>query len=134
MINEVKNEINFDNYEINYPSIFIPKININTTKKHVSDVFNNLQLGEIKNVNFIKNKDTMRCCVHFVRWFDTPNAVKARKILISDKDIKVLYDGLLFWKGYANRSVKNATPYNSNKSKNNNNVEINEKLTINENL
>jgi hypothetical protein len=78
----------------------IPRVNIKTTEKEIRNILDELELGEIKNIELKLTKTKKNKCafIHFNKWYNEGNAVIARERLINGKDIKVIYDNPWFWK------------------------------------
>ena len=102
-------EINLANYAENQPSLCIPRVFSNITEERIRYVFNSLCLGKLSRVDILERKsekgDTFkRVFIHFDKWYWNHDAVQARKKLLSEKEIKVVYDSPWFWKVSANKN------------------------------
>lgn len=92
------------------PSMCIPRVFKNITRERVANVLRDLNLGAIDHIDMIsrtseKGDSFQRVFIHFKHWFSNPNADKARTMLLSGKEIKIIYDDPWFWKISANRNV-----------------------------
>ena len=101
--------INLDTIAENVPSMCIPRTFINITRSHVYKTINDLNLGVIDHIDMVRRKNEkgeefQRVFIHFSKWHSNSVADKARTLLLSDKEIKVIYDDPWFWKISANRS------------------------------
>jgi len=103
-------------------SICIPRVFAHISRKRILEIFQALNLGEIDRVDMVwrfppntqrdnsnnssnKNDKFQRVFIHFHKWFDNENAIRARERLLSGKEIKVIYEDRWFWKASANRST-----------------------------
>ena len=80
------------------PSICIPKVDRNITKRFIHDVFNRHLLGKIKKIDMIPNKRYFRVFIHFDYWYNTEKSLKVKEILASNLDFKIMYVEPWFWK------------------------------------
>lgn len=106
--------INLDTISDNVPSMCIPRTFINITRNHVYKTINDLDLGVIDHIDMVRRKnekgeDFQRVFIHFSKWHSNSVADRARTLLLSGKEIKVIYDDPWFWKISMNRS-KERTP------------------------
>jgi len=106
----VGSAINLSTLPVNVPSLCIPRVFENMTKKRVLDTIQELGLGEIDHIDMVprtseKGEKFLRVFIHFRRWSSTSDAVRARERLLTGKDIKIIYDDPWFWKVSANRCV-----------------------------
>ena len=100
--------INLSTLPVNVPSLCIPRVFENMTKKRVLDTIQELGLGEIDHIDMVprtseKGEKFQRVFIHFRRWSSTSDAIRARERLLTGKDIKIIYDDPWFWKVSANR-------------------------------
>jgi len=56
-----------------------------------------------------KGEDFQRVFIHFSKWHSNSVADRARTLLLSGKEVKVIYDDPWFWKISANRSSERAS-------------------------
>ena len=101
--------INLDTIADNVPSMCIPRTFINITRSHVYKTINELNLGVIDHIDMVRRKnekgeDFQRVFIHFSKWHSNSVADRARTLLLSGKEVKVIYDDPWFWKISANRS------------------------------
>ena len=101
--------INLETIVDNVPSMCIPRTFINITRSHVYKTINDLNLGVIDHIDMVRRKnekgeDFQRVFIHFSKWHSNSVADRARTLLLSGKEIKVIYDDPWFWKISANRS------------------------------
>ena len=85
------------------PSICIPRVFDNITEARIRKTFDALKIAVIAKVDIVERtgKDGIkikRVYVHFSSWNNSSDAIKAREILISGKDLKIVYDDPWFWK------------------------------------
>jgi len=88
----------------------IPRVFKNITRERVVGVFRDLDLGVVERIDMVqreneKGEKFQRVFVHLSKWHTNANAVRAREMLLSGKEIKVIYDEPWFWKISANKSV-----------------------------
>ena len=101
--------INLETIADNVPSMCIPRTFINITRSHVYKTINDLNLGVIDHIDMVRRKnekgeDFQRVFIHFSKWHSNSVADRARTLLLSGKEVKVIYDDPWFWKISANRS------------------------------
>ena len=106
--------INLETIADNVPSMCIPRTFINITRSHVYKTINDLNLGVIDHIDMVRRKnekgeDFQRVFIHFSKWHSNSVADKARTLLLSDKEVKIIYDDPWFWKISANRSSERAS-------------------------
>jgi hypothetical protein len=80
------------------PSICIPKVDRNITKKFIYDIFNRHLFGKIKQIDMIPNKKHYRVFIHFDYWYNNEKSLKVKKILADGLDFKIMYVEPWFWK------------------------------------
>lgn len=101
--------INLETIADNLPSMCIPRTFVNITRSHVYKTINDLNLGVIDHIDMVRRKnekgeDFQRVFIHFSKWHSNSVADRARTLLLSGKEVKVIYDDPWFWKISANRS------------------------------
>jgi hypothetical protein len=106
--------INLDTIANNVPSMCIPRTFINITRSHVYKTINDLNLGVIDHIDMVRRKnekgeDFQRVFIHFSKWHSNSVADRARILLLSGKEIKIIYEDPWFWKISANRSPERAS-------------------------
>ena len=97
---------------INNISLYIPHIFANFTSEDVSKIFYDLEIGEVKNVDFVSkvNKSGTvynAAYIHFHKWF---NSITARnfqaKVLDTTKEARLMYDDPWYWIVLENKARK----------------------------
>jgi hypothetical protein len=106
--------INLNTIANNVPSMCIPRTFINITRSHVYKTINDLNLGVIDHIDMVRRKNEkgeefQRVFIHFSKWHSNSVADRARILLLSGKEVKVIYDDPWFWKISANRSSERKT-------------------------
>ena len=106
--------INLETIADNLPSMCIPRTFVNITRSHVYKTINDLNLGVIDHIDMVRRKnekgeDFQRVFIHFSKWHSNNVADRARTLLLSGKEVKVIYDDPWFWKISANRSSERTT-------------------------
>jgi len=101
--------VDFNTIPANVPSMCIPRVFKNITRERVMGVFKELNLGFVERIDMVsreneKGEKFQRVFVHFRQWYSNPNAKRAREMLLTGKEIKVIYDDPWFWKISANKS------------------------------
>ena len=101
--------INLETIADNVPSMCIPRTFVNITRSHVYKTINDLNLGVIDHIDMVRRKnekgeDFQRVFIHFSKWHSNSVADRARTLLLSGKEVKVIYEDPWFWKISANRS------------------------------
>jgi hypothetical protein len=86
------------------PSICIPKVSKDISKKFIYNVFNNLQFGSIKNIDIVyynksRNYNFTRVFIHFNKWYtDIPIIKKYQDRLLNGENLSIVYNDPWFWK------------------------------------
>ena len=98
-------------FKAHEPSICIPRVFQNISEGRVIAIFRNLDFGEVEKVDMIsktnaKGETFQRVFVHFKSWSDNEQANQARQMLLSDQEVRVVYDDPWFWKLSASKSVR----------------------------
>ena len=106
--------INLETIADNVPSMCIPRTFVNITRSHVYKTINDLNLGVIDHIDMVRRKnekgeDFQRVFIHFSKWHSNSVADRARTLLLSGKEVKVIYEDPWFWKISANRSSERAS-------------------------
>jgi hypothetical protein len=100
-----QNQIQPQPQEIN--TLCIPRILTDITKEYIYDVMNSLNLGTIRNIDIIRNKDlTNKAFIHFSKWNNGGNADIVKDRLLIGKDIKIVHNDPWFWKIVIFRKTK----------------------------
>jgi hypothetical protein len=93
-------------------SLYIPHIFSNFTKEMVSKVFHDLEIGQVKNIDFvskINNKGEIynAAYIHFDHWYDTISASHFQaRVLDPTKEARLMYDDPWFWIALENKARK----------------------------
>lgn len=82
----------------NKPSLCIPRISKKITREHIYNIFNGLNIGTIYRIDIKEINEIYQCIFIHINWNDSDIALKARKRLISGRDVKIMYDDPWFWK------------------------------------
>ncbi len=85
-------------YQMNNPSICIPKVDQNISKNFIYTVLNRYNFGEIKKIDMIKMNKGSKVFIHFKYWYNTDKSLKVREILSSGLDFKIIYVEPWYWK------------------------------------
>jgi len=85
------------------PSICIPRVFPNIDEKRIRHIFDDLNIGVIRAVDFVSrqanNGDKYNLVyVHFDGWYRNENADIVRMKLLTGKEVKIIYDDPWFWK------------------------------------
>jgi len=85
------------------PSICIPRVFPNIDEKRIRHIFDDLNIGVIRTVDFVSrqanNGDKYNLVyVHFDGWYRNENADIVRMKLLTGKEVKIIYDDPWFWK------------------------------------
>jgi hypothetical protein len=107
--------IDFKTIPASVPSMCIPRVFKNITRERVIGVIKDLDLGIIDRVDMVQRENEkgdkfQRVFIHFKKWHSNPNADRARQMLLSGKEVKIIYDDPWFWKISANKSVSGGAP------------------------
>jgi len=104
------------------PSLCIPRVYKNISREKIMRIFDELKLGTVEQIDIIPIKNGgvgtdrqgsmdagkfNRVFIH-MKWNTSENSNKVRERLLSDKEIKILYEDPWFWKVRANRSQNSA--------------------------
>lgn len=93
-------------------SLYIPRIFTNFDKKDVSAVFEKLNIGKIKEIDFISKigkdgKDYNAAYIHFHFWYNTEAANNFKeRVLDEDKIARINYDDPWYWIVLENKTKK----------------------------
>ena len=104
-------------------SLCIPRISGETGKCIIAKRFSELGIGNVCKIDMItktseKGEKFYSAFIH-IEWNDSELSKYVIERVTSGKDIKIIYDGFLFWKVLLNKSnaYKNNRPYNNQKSR-----------------
>ena len=93
-------------------SLYIPHIFANYTKEDVSRVFNDLNIGKVKNIDFVskmskEGKVYNSAYIHFVEWYDTIVAHNFQsRVLDVNKEARLMYEDPWYWIVLENKAQK----------------------------
>ena len=76
----------------------LPKIDINTTKKEIFNIFNQYKFGLIKKIDLISISQSKRAFNHYEKWDTSEKNKKIKSYLDDGLDIKIIYNFPWFWK------------------------------------
>jgi hypothetical protein len=102
-------------------SLCIPRLSGDTEKSDILNKFDKLGIGKVFKIDMIwkisdKGEKFYSAFIH-IHW----NASDLSKYIIdrvtSGKDVKIIYDGFLFWKIFLNKSLASASVYKNNDNK-----------------
>jgi hypothetical protein len=80
------------------PSICIPKVDRNINKKFIYDIFNKYNFGKIRRIDMLKMNKGWKVFIHFDYWYNNEKSLKAKEILNSGEDFKIMYVEPWYWK------------------------------------
>jgi hypothetical protein len=91
-------------------SLCIPRVNGDIKKNMILERFNELNIGKVENIDIIfknneKNQNFYSAFIH-IQWNNSDLSNYIINRIIEGKDVKIIYDGLLFWKVFMNKSKK----------------------------
>ena len=84
-------------------SLFIPHVYNNYTMEMVSNIFENMEIGRVKNVDFVHkmgkdDKEYNAAYIHFYEWYDNTIARNFQeRVLNPEKEARVMYDDPWYW-------------------------------------
>jgi hypothetical protein len=96
------------------PSICIPRVFKNTTRKDIYDTFEKLNLGAVDRIDLVpkvnaRGEHYNKVFIHFKRWNNKDaTSVATRDKLLKGEEIKIVYREPWFWKCTASRVEKPA--------------------------
>ena len=79
-------------------TICIPKMNRNTKKSHIKQLFDLHNFGTIENIDLILLGKNKRAFIHYSSWNNNEKSIKVKNILESGNDFKIMYNMPWFWK------------------------------------
>jgi len=93
---------------VSNPSLCIPRAFANIDQRRVADVFYQLNLGKISRIDIVQRKNERgepynRIFIHFEYWYCNRDAIAAKSKILEGKELKIVYDGLWFWKVSLNK-------------------------------
>ena len=95
-------------------SVYIPHIFANIGKEQIEEVFENLKIGKVKNIDLIakKGKDEVynAAYIHFEYWYDNTAAHNFReRVLNPEKEARIVYDDPWYWIVLENKGNKHVS-------------------------
>ena len=94
-------------------SIYIPRVFVNITSERISNIFNMLNIGEVKYVDLVPRENTETkvpyhmAFIHFNRFYDNSASKHfLEKVLDPDQDARIVYDEPWYWICLPNRNPK----------------------------
>ena len=93
-------------------SLYIPHIFANFSKEFVGQVFEDLNIGNVKNIDFVSKygqdgKEYNAAYIHFNEWYDTIAARHFQaRVLDTTKEARVVYDEPWYWIVLENKARK----------------------------
>ncbi len=79
-------------------TICIPKMNRNTKKSYIKQIFDSHNFGTIENIDLILLGKNKRAFIHYSYWNNNEKSIKVKNILESGNDFKIMYNMPWFWK------------------------------------
>lgn len=79
-------------------TICIPKMNRNTNKSSIKEIFNLHNFGTIENIDLILLGKNKRAFIHYSSWNNNEKSIKVKNILENNEDFKIMYNMPWFWK------------------------------------
>jgi len=87
-----------------FPSLCIPRVNINITQSFIISIFTSLAIGNIKRINMVFDKDKKYKTVFiYIQWNDSPSSNGIRARLNTYGCFKLMYCEQWFWKVRVNQ-------------------------------
>ena len=97
---------------INNISLYIPHIFANFSKEYVAKVFENNEIGQVKNIDFVSKighdgKPFSAAYIHFDHWFkNTAAANFQERVLDAEKEARLMYEDPWYWIVLENKARK----------------------------
>ena len=93
------------------PSICIPRVFRNTTRKDLFTVLEKLNIGAVDRIDMVpktneRGESYYKVFIHFKQWHKNPMAQATRDKLLAGEEIKIVYNAPWFWKCTASRVEK----------------------------
>ena len=93
------------------PSICIPRVFKNTTRKDMFGVLEKLDIGAVDRIDMVpktndRGESYYKVFIHFKQWHKNPLAQATREKLLSGEEIKIVHNAPWFWKCTASRVGK----------------------------
>lgn len=95
-------------------SVYIPHIFDNIVKEQIEEVFENLKIGKVKNIDLIAKKGKKEvynaAYIHFEYWYDNTAAHNFQeRILNPEKEARIVYDDPWYWIVLENKGNKHVS-------------------------
>ena len=98
-------------------SLYIPHIFANYTKDDVAQIFEDQNIGKIKNIDFISKfgqdgKPFSAAYIHFDHWFNNTAAANFQeRVLDAEKEARIMYEDPWYWIVLENKARKVVSGY-----------------------
>ena len=95
-------------------SVYIPHVFANIIKQQIEEVFENLKIGKVKNIDLISKKGKTElynsAYIHFEYWYDNTAAHNFReRVLNPNKEARIVYDDPWYWIVLENKGNKHVS-------------------------
>lgn len=95
-------------------SVYIPHVFANIGKEQIEEVFENLKIGKVKNIDLIakKGKDEVynAAYIHFEYWYNNTAAHNFQeRVLNPEKEARIVYDDPWYWIVLENKANKHVS-------------------------
>jgi len=93
-------------------SLFIPHVFANYSKEDVAKVFEDLNIGKIKHIDFVSKlgengKPFYAAYIHFEQWYENIVAINFQeRVLNPDKQARIVYEDPWYWIVMENKAQK----------------------------
>ena len=106
--NDIKNSYNI--FMTSNPSLCIPRLTGDIKRQFIEDRFTQLGVGKVLKIDMIlktseKNEKFYSAFIH-IEWNDSQLSKYIIERINAGKDVKIIYEGFLFWKVLMNKSKK----------------------------
>lgn len=93
------------------PSLCLPRVFPNITRKRIADVFDDLNIGDIERIDMVNKTNQAgarfkRVFIHFKRWYNNEVADEIKEKVNTGKPVEVIYDDPWFWKVFKSNVPK----------------------------
>ena len=79
-------------------TLCLPKIDSNTKKEDIYNIFHKYKFGLIKQIDLITISHSKRAFIHYENWDTSEKNKKIKSYLDDGLDIKIIYNFPWFWK------------------------------------
>ena len=95
------------------PSLCIPRVFKNTTRKDLFNILEKLNIGAVDRIDMVpktndRGESYYKVFIHFKQWHNNQMAQATRDKLLAGEEIKIVYNAPWFWKCTASRVEKPA--------------------------